>query len=429
VTALGGTVIPGGGMTRHRAIVAAGGALLALTLAAAEDATPETSTDASKGFVTFKSGDNSLTLGAWGLFRATADDRDRYDADTSGSGVGKPDGTAVAFAVVKLRTYLQGNVWKPWLKYKFEFELGPLPTSATTNVGNSRLTDAYVEFAKVPAAAIRIGQYKVPFGLQELTSDTKQEFPDRSIVDAKFAPGRDIGVMLSGHVWDDRFGYQAAVFNGAGQNNPQEDQGVLYAARIWIDPFGEYKLEEAAVSHPEARVIHFGLAYRAGEVPKGSATAGVVQDPDLETAAALEIAWRWRRLFAMGEYFGQKDAPRNPAPGPDIKARGWHAQFGAFVVPKRHELAVRYAAVDPDTSVVNARQTETRLVYGFYMRGHNLKLQADVGQVRFGGNFASLSSLAIRNVSPGLEAARRLAILPGTALSDRQARVQVTVAF
>ena len=421
-----------------------GAALVPATFAADEPApTPapptapptETTVDPLKGFVTFKSGENSLTLGAWGQFRATIDDKDEYDADLAGSGFGQPDGTSVAFAVWKLRPYLQGTVFASWLRYKFEFELGPLTTSATSNQSNSRLTDAYVEFAKLPAATLRIGQYKVPFGLQELTSDTRQEFVDRSIANAKFAVSRDIGLMLYGSAWEKKFGYQVGVFNGAGQNNPQEDHGMLYGARVWVDPLGEYKLAESANDDSSKHILHFGSGYRTGEVMKGTGTPLVFQHPNDESAWNFEFAWRWQRLYAMGEYFSQTDQLKNPNNLPSVDAQGYHVQFGVMVQPKHHELALRYAMVEPDKSVANAKQTEARLVYGYYMRGHNLKLQADIGEISYGENFASLyavderSVLALRNVSPGLEPLKRLVPLPGTSLTDLQARIQVTVAF
>lgn len=415
------------------------GAALATTVMAADEPKPETTVDASdptKGFVTFKSGDNALTLGAWGQFRLTGDDKDQYDADTSGSGVGQPDGTSVSFAVWKLRPYIQGTVYKPWLKYKFEFELGPLKTDATNNVSNARLTDAFVEFAKLPAATLRAGQFKVPFGMQELTADTRQEFVDRSIVNAKFTPSRDVGLMLYGAAWEKKFGYQVGFFNGSGQNNPQEDQKQMYAARVWIDPLGEYKLFESANDATAKHIFHVGLGYRGGEVMRGTATPGVFEGPDNETAANLELAWRWSRLYAMGEYFTQKDTQKNPTAGADVTARGWHAQFGVMVQPKQHELALRYAQLEPDKDVADAKQTETRLVYGYYIKGHNLKLQTDVGEISYGKNFSTLYNsaipalnLAVRNLNPSFEPLKRLPSAAGTKLTDKQARIQVTVQF
>jgi len=49
-----------------------------------------------------------------GSISRDGDDKDEYDADTAGSGVGQADGTSVSFAVIKLRPYLQGTVYKPW---------------------------------------------------------------------------------------------------------------------------------------------------------------------------------------------------------------------------------------------------------------------------------------------------------------------------
>ena len=401
-------------------------------LAADEAPKPETTTDAAdptKGFVTFKSGDNSMTLGAWGEFRAVLDDKEDFDADTAGSGVGVEDGLSGSFSIPRMRLYMLGSVFKPWMKYKIEVELANLTTNATNNLNNGRITDGYVDFAKSPYATLRIGQYKVPFGLEQLTSDTRQEFVERSIADAKFAPARDVGAMVTGLFLGNKLGYQVGVFNGGGQNNPQDDRAFMYAARVVYDPFGEYKLIEGAVDDPENNILHFGIAARTGEAMKGTATAGVFTGVNNEDALGVEVAWKFHRFFAMGEYYLQKDEQANPAAGPDVNANGFHAQFGVFVVPKKQEIALRYAQIEPDDSVSDAKQTEARIAYGYFWKGHNMKLQADAGECKYGSNFAALSPLALRNVSPGLSPANRLVPLPGQDITDKQVRAQFVLAF
>ena len=405
-------------------------------LAFAADETPsepktEVTVEPTKGFVTFKSGDNSLTLGAWGQFRMTVDDREDYSADTDPASQGylKEDGPSVAFSIPRLRVYMLGTVFKPWMRYKFEIELSSLKSDAQVNINNSRLTDAYVEFAKSPYATLRAGQYKIPFGMQELTSDTRQEFVDRSIASTKFAPARDIGLMLSGLFFDKKFGYQAGAFNGAGQNNPQDDRALLYAVRVVYDPFGEYKLVEGAVDDSQKNQLHFGVAYRLGEVPRALSSVGVFESPNDETALGFEVAWKYRRFYAMGEYFMQTDSRTNPTVGPDIDANGFETQFGVFVVPKSQELAVRYSSVEPDQDVNDATMTEMRLVYGYYWKSHNMKLQSDIGEVKYGSNFASLSTVALRGIAPALLAPLRTVTLPGQDITDKQLRVQFVLAF
>jgi hypothetical protein len=79
--------------------------------------------------------------------------------------------------------------------------------------------------------------------------------------------------------------------------------------------------------------------------------------------------------------------------------------------------------------VADAKQTEMRLVYGYFWKNHNMKVQADIGQIKYGQNFASLSTLALRGVSPSLLAPLRIVSLPGQDITDQQLRVQFVLAF
>jgi hypothetical protein len=58
-----------------------------------------------------------------------------------------------------------------------------------------------------------------------------------------------------------------------------------------------------------------------------------------------------------------------------------------------------------------------------------MKVQADAGEVKYGSNFASLSPIALRNVSPALSPAQRLVPLPGQDITDKQVRAQFVLAF
>src|SRR4029077_13177192 len=109
------------------------------------------------------------------------------------------------------------------------------------------------------------------------------------------------------------------------------------AVRFVYDPLGEYKAIESAVDNPEKNVLHFGVAYRLGEATRGTATPGVFANVNDETGLGVEFAWKLRRFFATAEYFLQTDEQANPAVGPDVEADGFHAQFGVFVVPSKHE--------------------------------------------------------------------------------------------
>jgi len=380
---------------------------------------PLVKVEMSKGGITFGSGDNTLTLGARVQFRYTLDDRDQFDADTVGEGDGEEDGASSAFSIPRMRLTFKGGMFKPWLKYEFQFEL-----SNTSGDSSSKIKDAVLEFETCEMAAIKVGQYKVPFSLQELTSSGRQEFVDRAITNAKFVPARDVGVMVTGVTKEKKFGYSAGTFNGGGESRAQDDQGLLYVGRVWFDPFGEYKLAESALEDVKEPILHVGLALRTGEAIRNTATAGVFEEPDDESAVGLEFAFRQSFFFATAEYFLMSDEVTNPVAGDDVDSNGWHAQVGFMVIPKTLELGLRYAMIEPDEDTDNAEVTEARFVVGYFWHGHNLKFQADVGQVEYGENVGSLSALAARGL-PSLGSR----LVTGEELSDLQVRAQVQLAF
>lgn len=400
-------------------------AVVAAPTLAADEEKPATSVDASKGGFTVKSGDNSLTFGAYAQIRAVVDDREQWDADTDGSGDGVEDGTAASFDVAKVRLSMRGTMWKPWLKYVVAYEL-----SRTSGESSSKVKDAYLDFAANPLATFRAGQFKVPFSLQELTGDQYQQFVDRGITNA-FAVARDTGVMLHGLTAEKVFGYQVGVFNGSGESTRQEDDSLLYAARIWFDPLGEYVLREGTNDNPDDHVLHIGLALRGGEIMKGNGgRTGIFEDADNQTAYNLELAWKFKTFFATGEYFRQTTEFQNPDVAPDVDADGFHVQGGWMAVPERFELGLRYGSVDPDRDVDDDTFTELRGIANWFFKGHDLKIQADFGQLKYDPNApATFNGVTARGAVADVGVAGRLPAADGRSVSDLQARVQFQLNF
>ena len=60
-----------------------------------------------------------------------------------------------------------------------------------------------------------------------------------------------------------------------------------------------------------------------------------------------------------------------------LRANGFHAQAGFFLVRDRLEVAGRYAAYDPSSLLPGNDRKETGGVVNYYLSKHNLKLQAD----------------------------------------------------
>ena len=399
--------------------------LLSSTLAAGQtpppkEPPPETKVDASRGGVTISHGVNSLTIGARVQFRWTLDDREAFNGDTSGSGVGESDGPFTQFDVPRLRMTFSGGAFRPWLRYAFQFEF-----SRTGGEGGSRIKDALVEFRPVGRNyRIGVGQFKAPFGLQQIISSGRLQFVDRAITDAKFNPGRDMGAMLSGTAGARKFGYDVGLFNGSGESIRQTTSTPLWVARAYVQPLGAHTLSETSVDAADKPTLHVGVAARGGKQIRGRTPAGIVEGADNQSAFDIEFAYKSRRFFSTAEYFLMADEQASPLAGPDIDSRGVHAQAGYMLVPRKMELGALFAWISPDTDVDDAAVREVRGVFGYYWQGHGLKLQADAGQVHYGARFSTLSSRA-RQGLPVLGTR----LVSGAAFSDTQVRVQVQLAF
>ena len=380
---------------------------------------PDTTVDASRGGLTVSSGVNSLTIGARMQFRWTLDDREGASADTIGSGLGAEDGAFSQFDIPRMRVSFTGGAFRHWLRYAFQFDF-----SRTGGEGASKIKDAVIEIRPTGRAyRIQAGQFKVPFGLQQLTSSGRLQFVDRAITDAKFNPSRDMGVMLSGAMAAGKVGYDAGLFNGSGESVRQNTLSPLWAARLYAQPLGAYALSEGAADATAPR-LHLGVGARTGKQIRGRTTTGIVQDADNQTAMNVELAFKSSRLFATGEYFWMTDRQRNPLEGEDIDSRGFHAQAGVMLLPRRLEAGLLAARITPETRLDDAEVSEIRAVVGYYWQGHGLKLQADAGQLRYGGNFSALAPRARQGLTaPG----PRLAT--GQSLADTQVRVQMQIAF
>lgn len=399
-------------------LLAVPGTLQAQTQPAAPS--PQTTVDASKGGLTISSGVNSLTIGARVQVRWTLEDREAGDNDTEGAGVGKEDGPLTSFDIPRMRVTLSGGMWRAWLKYTFQFDF-----SRTSGEGSSKIKDAFIEIRPVdrPYRA-QFGQFKAPFGLQQLTSSGRLQFVDRAITDAKFNPARDMGAMFSGTAAGRKFGYDASIFNGSGESIRQTTEAPLLVGRVYVQPLAPYVLAESSVDAPEHPQLLLGLAARTGKQIRGRTTTGILEDADDETALNGEFAYKDSRFFSTAEFFWMTDEQENPVLGPDVDSWGFHAQAGYMLKPRQLEAAVLFSQITPDTDVDDAEVNELRGVVGYYWQAHNLKLQADIGRLGFGSNFRALSARA-RQGLPTLGPR----LVTGESLNDTQLRVQLQLAF
>lgn len=105
---------------------------------------------------------------------------------------------------------------------------------------SATINDAYIDLKFDPRASVRIGKAKAPFGLERLQSSASTAQVELGLP-SELAPGRDIGVQLSGDVAGGALNYGIGVYNGAvdGRDgltaNP--DGEFEYVGRLFWEPF------------------------------------------------------------------------------------------------------------------------------------------------------------------------------------------------
>jgi len=122
----------------------------------------------------------------------------------------------------------------------FKYEIvGNLPGTATVDV-------AYLDFAKYKEMQIRMGKFKQPFNLEELTSSNNIDFMERSYVN-QLAPAKKIGAMIFGEP-KDGFTYALSTYSMNDTELDSKNDKASFAGRSTLN-FAQLMGNKEAVMH------------------------------------------------------------------------------------------------------------------------------------------------------------------------------------
>ena len=109
-------------------------------------------------------------------------------------------------------------------------------------------TDAFINFGPTTWFNLQVGQFYLPFTMENRISDNTTPFLERSLAVRNIgAPlTRDIGAMAWGESPNRRLYYALGVFNGDGPNRPNQDSNFDYVARAVVHPFRETEVGVSA---------------------------------------------------------------------------------------------------------------------------------------------------------------------------------------
>ena len=249
------------------------------------------------------------------------------------------------FQVRRGRLGISGDVAKN-ISFKFLFDIAKTPY----------LIDAQVDVAFSKQFTFRFGQFKVPFSLESYTSTADLDTINRAQVVDKLSPGRDIGASgrdVGASVWAkwSIADINLALLNGSGINKADMDKHKDIAGRVVLAPLDWLRV---------------GAAIYDGEV---STTSG----PARRDRTGLEVAL-WRGEFSFkAEYISAADGR--------MKANGWYAQAGYFILPKQVQAVLKFDSFDKNRDLGSDRSDVLTIGVNWFFTTKT-KLQVNYERIR-----------------------------------------------
>jgi phosphate-selective porin len=174
---------------------------------------------------------------------------------------------------------VSGDAWQD-LSYKLCLQYNKATKAGTSTVYAPWLYDAYAEWKPSKLYSFRVGQYKRPFGCEQLLAATAIDFVTAAQITGKFnSSNRDQGVMLFG-VWKD-ISYNLSLGNGAPYNEKDANTSKTVVSRIVYPPLAGMTVGGS---------VEYGTQNVAGTKSYYNRHAG------------LDVNYEWGKLFARGEF-------------------------------------------------------------------------------------------------------------------------------
>jgi len=267
------------------------------------------------------------------------------DAQFGDSVLRGPDNT---FEIRRARLVLKGEIIDN-LKYKLQIDASD---------SDDILRDAEISLTHFDWANFHVGQFKSPFGREELTPSTQIDTMERSEVTNAIVPARQIGAGLSGKLFDGFLKYAAGIYNGNGINTTNDDGSFLYVGRLVLTPFKEI------IKDHLAKLEIGGNIGASGDSDVDLPLLGFSDFNGDRELYGLDGEFSWGPFSVKGEYLRAKlefdgiagraaDPTRfiaavAPTPAADVDAQGYYITTSYFLIPERLQFATKWEEFDLD---------------------------------------------------------------------------------
>jgi phosphate-selective porin OprO and OprP len=257
-------------------------------------------------------------------------------------------------------------------------------------------TDIFVNWHQFPEAQIKVGQWKAPFGLEQLTPDTTLLLAERSLPTGAITPDRQVGAQLWGkpftNIWPeqkDLLTYYAGIFNGNGRNvTVNDNNNFMYVGRLELMPFkgkifgqdSSLKLGADVLNSRDDKGTNISQSLNLLVNSDGSLSPFVLPGADERTAWGVDAWFKLGRFDLIGEYLQEKVDGRTVAGVPpgfaDFTTNGFYVTGAYYLIPKKLQAVVRWEQLNPGQKGNDGIHSITGGL-NYYIHGDDIKLMAN----------------------------------------------------
>ena len=307
-----------------------------------------------------------------------------------------PDRHRSGFENHRTRLTLLGHVFKPEWTYYIQSGFsrdgggGGNVTAGEIRGGDLFLYDAWFRWQLSNEWAFRFGQFKLPFGREELVGSQYQLAVERSLINESLNAGRSQGIELTyvdgtsryqfaiSDGFDDDLAQAGAIVGVSPPNTPSLDEDSEYAFTFRHERMlvGNWKQFEDFTSPPTDDFgLLLGVAAHAQMDEFGSGLFGI-RNEDVAVGATVDVSAEFggASLFASGTYWYVDSANLGIA---DIY--GFVVQGSMYVTPKT-EIFSRFEFGGLDIAALQFSKLYL-VTFGtnYYLDGHDVKWTTDIG--------------------------------------------------
>jgi phosphate-selective porin OprO and OprP len=297
------------------------------------------------------------------------------------------------FRIRRARINLTGDFAEQF-DFKIEGDFGQ-SDGLNSNRTAFSATDIFINWHQFPEAQIKVGQWKAPFGLEQLTPDTTLLFAERSLPTGAITPDRQIGAQLWGKpfasIWPeqkDLLTYYAGIFNGNGRNVTVNDNNqFMYVGRLestlFKDFFGKnsyLKLGADVLNSRDDTGTNISPSLNLLVNDDGSLSPFVLPSPDARTAWSVDAWLKMGPFDLIGEYLQEHVEGRTvngmPPAFANFTTDGFYVTGAYYLIPKKLQLAARWEHLNPGQKGNDGISSITGGL-NWYIRGDDLKLMVN----------------------------------------------------